>query len=87
MMILNRQRRFVRRSHVITLLAMLLVVGQPLLRAQEHVHDQHQHAEHVMTPEMFTELRVKVSLYREYTDAQIMESMERMGPNFRLFFF
>ncbi len=85
MIILNRQRRFVGRSHAIALLAMLLVVGQSLLRAQEHVHDQNQHGDHVMTPEMFTELRVKVSLYREYTDAQIMESMERMGPNFRVY--
>ena len=85
MMILNRQRRFVGSSHVIALLPMLLIVGLPLLRAQEHVHEQHQHGDHVMTPEMFTELRVKVSLYREYSNAQIMESMERMGPNFRVY--
>jgi hypothetical protein len=85
MVIFNRQRRFVGRSHVIVLLAILLVAGQQLLRAQEHEHDQHQHDDHTMTPEMFTELRAKVSLYREYTDAQIMESMERMGPNFRVY--
>ncbi len=85
MMIFNRQCRFVGRFYVIALLAMLLVVGQPLLRAQENEHDQHQHADHAMAPETFTELRVKVPLYREFTDAQIMESMERMGPNFRVY--
>ena len=85
MTIFKKQRRFVRRSHVIALLSLLLVMGQPLLRAQEHQHDQHQHGDHVMTPEMFTELRAKVPLYREYSNAQIMQSMERMGPNFRVY--
>lgn len=85
MVIFNRQRRTVRRSCVIILLAMLFVAAPQLVPAQEHEHDQHQHGDHVMTPEMFTELRVKVPLYREYTDAQIMESMERMGPNFRVY--
>ena len=84
-MIFNRQRRTVGRSCVIILLAMLFVAAPQLVPAQEHEHDQHQHGDHVMTPEMFTELRVKVPLYHEYTDAQIMESMERMGPNFRVY--
>ncbi len=81
----SNERGTVGRGCLLILLAGVFVAGQPLLLAQEHEHDQHQHDDHVMTPEMFTELRAKVSLYREYTDAQIMESMERMGPNFRIY--
>ena len=85
MMTFNRRPKFVGCSYACALLAMLLVAGQPQLLAQEHDHDQHQHSDHVMTPEVFAELREKIPLYREFTDAQIMESMERMGPNFRVY--
>jgi hypothetical protein len=40
---------------------------------------------HQMSPEVFAELREKVLLYREYTDEEIMGSMSRMGPNFRVY--
>ena len=52
----------------------------PSLVAQEHDHSGHQ-----MSPEVFAELREKVLLYREYTDEEIMGSMSRMGPNFRVY--
>lgn len=48
--------------------------------AQEHAGHRHE-----MTPEQFAELRAKVPLYREYTDAQIVENMGRMGPNFHVY--
>lgn len=55
-------------------------VASPMLLAQEHDHSGHQ-----MSPEVFTELREKVPLYREFTDEQIMGSMRSMGPNFRVY--
>jgi len=44
--------------------------------------DGHQHQHHI-TPDQYAELREKVPLYREFSDAQIDDSMTRMGPNFR----
>ncbi len=46
---------------------------------------EHQHHEHNITPEMYAELREKIPLYQEYTDEQIIESMNRMGPNFDVY--
>ena len=40
------------------------------------------HDDHQMTPEMMAELRAKVPLYREYSDQEIMLSMQMMGPNY-----
>ena len=56
-----------------------------MLCAAGVIAQDHDHSKHQMTPEMFTELREKVPLYREYTDAQIMDSMDRMGPNHRVY--
>ncbi len=46
--------------------------GQP----KEHQHN------HQVSAEQFAELREKVPLYRELTDEQVLENMQRMGPNF-----
>ena len=62
-------------------LACVFAAGYAL--AQEH--QDHQHHQHNMTPEMFAELRVKIPLYQEYTDEEIIESMNRMGPNFHVY--
>jgi sirohydrochlorin ferrochelatase len=40
------------------------------------------HDDHQMTPAMMEELRAKVPLYREYSDQEIMLSMQMMGPNY-----
>lgn len=40
------------------------------------------HAGHAMEPWMYAKLRERVALYREYTDAQIDDSMVRMGPDY-----
>ncbi|TDI63689.1 MAG: hypothetical protein E2O89_05585 [Alphaproteobacteria bacterium] len=40
------------------------------------------HDDHQMTPEMMQELRAKVPLYQEYSDQEIMLSMQMMGTNY-----
>jgi sirohydrochlorin ferrochelatase len=40
------------------------------------------HAGHAMEPWMYEALRKRVDIYKEYTDAQIDESMVRMGPDY-----
>lgn len=48
-------------------------------------HDAKEHAGHSghqMEPWMYEALRKRVDLYREYTDAQIDDSMVRMGPDY-----
>lgn len=44
--------------------------------------DEHAgHAGHMMTPEQMAQLRERIALYREFTDAQIMQNMNRMPPD------
>jgi hypothetical protein len=59
------------------LLATMSITG---VSAQDHAHHGHD-----VTPEMFAELREKIALYREYTDEEILGSMQRMGPNFHAY--
>jgi hypothetical protein len=61
-------------------LAAALGLGGLLPAAAAEQEGGHHH--HQMTAEQFAELRDKVALYREFTDAQIMDNMSRMGPNF-----
>ena len=56
-------------------LAGLLIHAAP---AQDHSH-------HAMTPDELAELRQKVPLYRDMTDAQIMQNMMRMGGSINLY--
>jgi sirohydrochlorin ferrochelatase len=62
------------------LLAGLGVIGMLPAAAQDDAH-----AHHHMTDAQFAELREKVPLYREFTDAQIMENMARMGPGIHVY--
>jgi hypothetical protein len=42
---------------------------------------QENHSQHQVTVEEFAVLRSKIPLYQEFTDEQIIDSMENMGPN------
>ena len=56
------------------------------LSATALVANESHHAMHdQITPAQFSELRDKVPLYREFSDAQIIENMQRMGPNFHVY--
>ncbi len=65
---------------LVVLLAGLGLGGMSPIVAQEHDHAHHQ-----MTDEQFAELREKIPLYREFTDEQIIENMEGMGPGIQAY--
>jgi len=75
---------FSSRVHAVfalgALLAGLSLVGMLPAAAQDDAHVHHH-----MTDAQFAELREKVPLYREFTDAQIMENMARMGPGIHVY--
>ncbi len=56
----------------------LILAGNGQAAAQDHQH-------HNMSPEMFAELREKVPLYQEFTDEEIVQNMEDMGPNYNVY--
>jgi sirohydrochlorin cobaltochelatase len=85
---------------VITLGVTLLLGGPATALAAEagsdHTHGDHgtagqdaaghaEHSGHQMEPWMYEALRKRVDLYREYTDAQIDDSMVRMGPDYTVY--
>lgn len=65
------------------LLCVGLSTASPL-RATEQAGAAHHsaHAGHAMEPWMYEALRQRVDLYRTYSDAQIDDSMVRMGPDY-----
>jgi hypothetical protein len=71
---------FTSLGHRLTVLAIAAGVLWTPTFAQEQ-----DHSAHMMTPEMFAELRAKIPLYQEYTDEQIMGSMNRMSPNYETY--
>lgn len=80
-MISNRLTIPARRIAAICALATCIgAVGPVPAAAQDNSHAHHQ-----MTAAEFAELREKVPVYREYTDEQIIGSMQRMGPNFSVY--
>jgi sirohydrochlorin ferrochelatase len=52
------------------------------LQAEEPAADPVHHAGHHMEPWMYDALRQRVDLYRTYSDAEIDDSMVRMGPDY-----
>jgi len=57
-------------------LSLACLLGSPAFGQEDHsAHAEHQHQ---MTAEQLAELRVKIPLYDEYTDEQIVQGMSRM---------
>jgi hypothetical protein len=52
------------------------------LQAEEQPAGPADHAGHAMEPWMYEALRQRVALYQTYSDAEIDDSMVRMGPNY-----
>jgi len=69
----------------ITLIATAFLLGfSGTLFAQEDQSQNEAH-QHQITAEEFAVLRSKIPLYQEYTDEDIINSMERMGPNHNVY--
>ncbi len=75
---------FSSRVHAVFALGALLA-GLSLVAMLPAAAQDDAHAHHHMTDAQFAELREKVPLYREFTDAQIMENMARMGPGIHVY--
>jgi len=82
---------------LLTGLCLAVGLGWSAARAQED-HSEHDmssegadaqsaesHADHDMSPELMAELRAKVRMYKDYSDQQIMLSMEMMGRDYPLY--
>jgi sirohydrochlorin ferrochelatase len=79
-------------------MALAIGAPLPVIGADEHDHSKMDHSQHDtgrdelgrslynmkhdMSPELIKELREKVSLYKNYTDAEIALSMQQMGAEY-----
>ena len=64
--------------------AWFLTTGTVLSEGAGSTDEHASHTDHQMTPDMMAEIREKISVYRDLSDEQIMESMKHM-PNFDVY--
>lgn len=79
---MNRKKLLPALCLALACSALLEAAEQPAGRTDHAAHEAAGHAGHQMEPWMYDELRKRIDLYKTATDAEIDESMVRMGPDY-----